>query len=296
MNGTAKNSTETSIETMSMGKHSAASAGHRGRATENPTYPQLPRSVAQLWGREPTTVRRGPKPSLTIRDIARAAVAIADERGWEAVSMKAIADSLGLSTMSLYRYVDGKDDVVDLLVDEAYGLPEPDLTASGTWRERISAWARAAATTLRTRPWITEIPMSRPPMGPNTISWTEAGVQAFDNVELSGQQKLNALLLVDGFVRQHVRQSTQMGLIGRGVDRVAADDPGRSGDSPSHDSGAYEATMLQLVDADRFPALTAAVSEMSKMSEDDDFFTEQFEFGLAVLLDGLEAMIERTRR
>lgn len=265
----------------------------RMSTTENPTHPQLPRSVAQLWGRESATVRRGPKPSLTIRDIARAAVAIADERGWEAVSMKAIADSLGLSTMSLYRYVDGKDDVVDLLVDEAYGLPDPDLTASGTWRERISAWARAAATTLRTRPWITEIPMSRPPMGPNTVSWTEAGVQAFDDVELSGQQKLNALLLVDGFVRQHVRQSTQMGLLGRGVDRVAADDPGQSGDSSSHDSGAYEATMLQLIDAARFPALTAAISEMSA---DDDFFTEQFEFGLAVLLDGLEAMIERTRR
>lgn len=109
--------------------------------------------------------------------------------------MKAIADSLGLSAMSLYRYVDGKDDVVDLLVDEAYGLPEPELTASGPWRDRVGAWARAAATTLRARPWITEIPMSRPPMGPNTVSWTEAGVQAFDDVALTGQQKLNALLL-----------------------------------------------------------------------------------------------------
>ncbi|GAC49629.1 TetR/AcrR family transcriptional regulator [Gordonia aichiensis] len=205
--------------------------------------------------------------------------------------MKAIADSLGLSAMSLYRYVDGKDDVVDLLVDEAYGLPEPELTASGPWRDRVGAWARAAATTLRARPWITEIPMSRPPMGPNTVSWTEAGVQAFDDVALTGQQKLNALLLVDGFVRHHVRQSTQMGLLGQSRD---GDVSGASNahESSSGDNG-YEATMLELVDNERFPALTAAVSEMS---DDDDFFTDQFEFGLTVLLDGLEAMISRTAR
>ena len=251
--------------------------------TEDSTPLQLPRSVAQLWEREPTVVRRGPKPSLTIREIARAAVAIADERGWEAVSMKAIADSLGLSTMSLYRYVDGKDDVVDLLVDEAYGPPEPELTTSGPWRDRVGAWARAAATVLRARRWITEIPMSRPPMGPNTVAWTEAGVRAFDDVELSGQQKLNALLLVDGFVRHHVRQATQMGLLGQPTD-TATDESGGAND--------YETTMLALVDAERFPALTAAVSQMH--DGDDDYFTEQFDFGLRVLLDGLEAMIARS--
>lgn len=250
--------------------------------TEDSTPSQLPRSVAQLWGREPVAVRRGPKPSLTIREIARAAVAIADERGWEAVSMKAIADSLGLSTMSLYRYVDGKDDVVDLLVDEAYGLPDPELTASGPWRDRVGAWARSAATVLRARPWITEIPMSRPPMGPNTVSWTEAGVRAFDDVELSGQEKLNALLLVDGFVRHHVRQATQMGLLGQPND---TDTSGSGND--------YETTMLALVDAERFPGLTAAVSQMH--DGDDDYFTEQFDFGLRVLLDGLEAMISRAQ-
>lgn len=248
-------------------------------ADELPT-PQpipLPKSVALLWGRTPDNTRRGPKPTLTIREIAQAAVTVADERGWEAVSMKAIADQLGLTPMSLYRYVDSKDDIVDLLVDEAYGQADPTLTAAGTWRERITAWADAAARGLRERPWLTEIPMSRPPVGPNVLSWTEVGVRAFDETSLSGSQKMSALLLVDGFVRHHVRQATQMGLLSR---------PG----ADAADSPTYEQIVGELVDAARFPALSAAIPELS--DSDDDYFDDELRFGLAVILDGLATLIE----
>ncbi|NED67083.1 helix-turn-helix transcriptional regulator, partial [Streptomyces sp. SID10244] len=93
--------------------------------------------------------RRGPRPTLSVRDIGVAAVAIADEHGVEAASMKAIAATLGLTTMSLYRYVDSKDDVVEVMVDTAYGPADPGLTSTGTWRERLTAWALAAAAGLR---------------------------------------------------------------------------------------------------------------------------------------------------
>lgn len=262
----------------------APDAVERGPAAPAPMPVRLPTSVALLWGRVPDTPRRGPKPTLTIRDIARAAVAIADDRGWEAVSMKAIAQSVGLTAMSLYRYVDSKDDVIDLLVDEAYGTADPRLATTGSWRERITDWARAAASTLRTRPWLTEIPMSRPPVGPNVLSWTESGVRAFDPTALTGPQKMNALLLVDGFVRQHIRQSAQMGLLPGGGARAGA----REGAQPP--TPGYEAVVASLIDPERFPALTAAVQSMA--DGDDDFDVEQFEFGLGVILDGLAGMID----
>ncbi|MGC4934903.1 TetR/AcrR family transcriptional regulator [Gordonia sp. DT30] len=238
----------------------------------------IPKSTALLWGRVPDAPRRGPKPTLTIHDIARAAVDIADQRGWEAVSMKAIAQSVGLTAMSLYRYVDSKDDIIDILVDEAYGAADPQLGTTGTWREQITEWARTAAGTLRRRPWLTEIPMSRPPTGPNVMSWTEAGVRAFDTTGLSGPQKMNALLLVDGFVRQHIRQSAQMGLLQGGTTTDASPGPG------------YEATVASLIDPDRFPALTSAMRSM--VDDDGDFDREQFDFGLTIILDGLAGMIE----
>ena len=72
-------------------------------APTNPTNPALPRYLEALWGIEPAKPRRGPKPTVTVTDIGRAAVALADNSGWEMVSMKAIAESLGMTTMSLYR-------------------------------------------------------------------------------------------------------------------------------------------------------------------------------------------------
>ncbi|MGV9672007.1 MULTISPECIES: TetR/AcrR family transcriptional regulator [unclassified Gordonia (in: high G+C Gram-positive bacteria)] len=240
----------------------------------------LPRSIAALWGRSVPTTKRGPRPALTVRDIARAAVSVADERGWEAVSMKAIADAVGLSTMALYRYVDSKADIIDLLVDEAYGPADDALGTRGTWRERIGEWAMTAAADLRRRPWLTEIPMSRPPVGPNVLSWTEAGIRCFDGTALSGQHKMNALLLVDGFVRQTLRQATQMGLLGSARP-----------ESPSAMS--YEEMVVHLIDDTHYPALLGAVGDARLTDDNDDFVTEQLEFGLEVILDGLAHTIER---
>lgn len=241
--------------------------------SRSPDPDALPRYLASLWGRGDDAPRRGPKPTLTIHDIARAAVAIADEHGWEAVSMKAIAESLGMTTMSLYRYVESKDDVIDVMVDEAYGPSHP--MPGETWQERIRNWAYTVTDRMRARPWLAVVPLSRPPVGPNTLSWTESGVRAFDGTPLTGQQKMNGLLLVDGFVRHHVRQSIQMGML-----------------DAKPDGPAYESMLAVLVGPDTHPGITAAIAGMSPWDADDDFFTEQLEFGLAVLVDGLAALID----
>ena len=246
-------------------------------STDDIDGPPIPRFLTLLWGRDAPTPRRGPRPTLPVHDIGRQAVEIADEQGVDAVSMKAIATGLGLTTMSLYRYVESKDDVIEVMVDAAFGRADASLTATGTWRERLTAWALAAAELGRQRPWLAAVPLRRPPVGPNVLSWTDAGVRAFEDTRLTGQQKLSALLLVDGFVRQHVRQASQMGLL-----RVSDTDARVS----------YEAMVAEFVD-DRLPHLAAAITDPA-MLDSDDFFTEELMFGLDVILDGIAALVDRT--
>ena len=91
----------------------------------------LPRYLQLLWAREPSG-RRGPKPGHTIEQIGAAAAAIADGHGLAAVSMKRVAEAIGLTTMSLYRYVDSKAELDAVMLDTAYG--DPDMRIRGDRR------------------------------------------------------------------------------------------------------------------------------------------------------------------
>src|ERR1700742_4126867 len=83
---------------------------------------------------------RGPKPALTLEQIADAAIAIADAEGLAAVSMQRVAADLGYTKMSLYRYLPGKAELVSLMLERGVGEP-PALTAGG-WREALTEWSR----------------------------------------------------------------------------------------------------------------------------------------------------------
>lgn len=239
----------------------------------------LPRYLQLLWGRE-SGGRRGPRPGRSIEEIGRAGVAIADAHGFEAVSMKSVAEAIGFTTMSLYRYVDSKDELNAVLLDVALGPPDLHPTAGDTWRERITAWARQIADRRLAHPWVVEVQQVSPPLTPNAIAWMETGLAALEDVPLSSQQRLSAMLAIDGWGLNHVRQTTQMGLTG-------PVDP----DSPQ---GAYLSIIGQLVDPVRFPHLAAAGPE-ALGDDEEDFFDEEFDYGLTLLLDGLEALIARSR-
>jgi hypothetical protein len=107
----------------------------------------------------------------------------------------------------------------------------------------------------------------------------EAGLAALADTPLTYQQRLSAMLAVDGWGQNHVRQSIQMGLLGQ-------IDP----DSPQ---GAYLQHVGELTAQEEFPNLAAAAPE-ALQDEDDDFFAEEFDYGLGLLLDGIEALIART--
>jgi AcrR family transcriptional regulator len=241
--------------------------------------PDLPRYLQLLWGRE-SEGRRGPRPGRSITEIGAAAVAIADTEGLEAISMKSVANAVGFTTMSLYRYVDSKDELYAVMVDVAYGPPDLRYERVEGWRDRLTRWATTITQRRLAHPWVTEVPQASPPLTPNAIAWMEAGLEALEDAELSNQQRLSAMLAIDGWAQNHVRQSLQMGL-------------GDGPPDPDTPQGAYLQIIGMLIDPARFPRLATAGPEA--LDDDEDFFAEEFDRGLGLLLDGLEALIARSR-
>src|SRR6476661_5122429 len=92
-------------------------------------------SLKLLWGTK-ERAPRGPKPTLTVPQIVESAIAIADAEGIDNVSMRRVAERLGVGAMSLYRYVPSKAELLDLMVDAVYGERPAPADADGGWRER----------------------------------------------------------------------------------------------------------------------------------------------------------------
>ena len=238
--------------------------------------PPLPRYLQLLWDRAPGG-RRGPKPGRTIQEIGAAGVVVADRDGLDGVSMKSVAAELGMTPMSLYRYVDSKEQLLEVMLDAAYGPADLSIVSSGPWRERLTRWAWALADALVLHPWISATPMTTPPLSPNIIGWTEAGARSFEGVALTSQQKMSSLLVVDGYVRSHVAMSVAMGFTAT--------------DAPPPDP--YVTILPQLLDPDRFPALFAASPAITDQNEGEDFFRDEMSFGLDLILDGIESLTQR---
>ncbi|MCE7079532.1 TetR/AcrR family transcriptional regulator [Streptomyces sp. ST2-7A] len=106
------------------------------------------RSLALLWGTRDRRPARNARHDLSMDRIVRVAVAVADTEGVERLSMRRIAEELGVGTMTLYTYVPGKAELVELMLDTVYGeitrpgAEDPDGTGNADWRTRLERVAR----------------------------------------------------------------------------------------------------------------------------------------------------------
>src|SRR5690606_22218840 len=119
-------------------------------------------AVALLWP-DQARPKRGPKPRISLDLIVDGAIELADREGLDAVSMQRIADGLGVTKMSLYRYAPGKAELLALMLDRAFG-PAPELAApelagdqlageASGWRQGLRSWALAMHAALAAHPW-----------------------------------------------------------------------------------------------------------------------------------------------
>ena len=158
----------------------------------------LPGAIAELWvGR---AARRGPRPRLSVTDVAEAAVAVADDDGLAALSLQSVAGRLGIATTGLYRYVDSKRTLVEIAVDRATG-PPPALPA-GDWAAAVRHWSRELLATHRRHPWLSDVEPSGMPRTPNPLAWLDRLLGALADAP-GGEDPMSAALLLEAVVGRY---------------------------------------------------------------------------------------------
>lgn len=135
-----------------------------------------------LWG-EATPAPRGPTARFSLTDVVDVGVALADRDGLAGVTMAAVAAELGLTTTALYRYVDSKDTLVEVMVDAAVG-PPPTTDPTAAWSERVRAWAGGLLTVFTAHPWLNDVRPSGYPRCPNGLAWYEELLAALEPLKL----------------------------------------------------------------------------------------------------------------
>ncbi|WP_437759786.1 TetR/AcrR family transcriptional regulator [Sorangium sp. So ce1389] len=251
--------------------------GRRKTATEYSGGGDAVRSLELLWGarRRPN---RGPRPGLSLDQIVRAAIELADGEGLSALSMQRVAGKLGFTTMSLYRYVPSKAELLDLMLDAAAGeLPLVD-SVPGGWRAKLEAAALADWALYHRHPWFLLVTPVRPVMGPNGMAAYDAELRAACGIGLTDREVIAVVHLVDGYVRGAARLS---------VDAAEAEQETGVTDEQWWSERAY--FWDKLFDPARLP--TMAKLMRSGAFDAHPFTEEGFLFGLQRVLDGIEALV-----
>jgi AcrR family transcriptional regulator len=243
------------------------------------------RSLELLWRTRPEPTR-GPKPSLTIDEIVVAAIEIADREGLAAVTMRRIAQQLRVGAMSLYTYVPGKAELLDLMLDAVFGEDRPKQSAGASWRERLAAHAHADWEMYHRHPWMLHVSDARSLLGPNEIALLEAALATITGLGLSGREMMATVSMVSSYVRGAAQLAVEASR--------AADETGITDEQWWQ---LREPLLDEVFDAERYPTIASVGLDGGFSPESgDNSYTHQlaiedFEFGLGRILDGVENYI-----
>jgi AcrR family transcriptional regulator len=204
-------------------------------------------------------------PQLSRERIAATALDLLDRDGLDALSMRRLADELGAGTMTLYGYFRNKEELLDGVMDFA----APELGAfepSGSWRDRAAAIARATRASLERHPALIQIRLRRPLVRPGQFSATEASVAALIESGLAPADAARAFRTLFTYTFGFVAFSPT----------ATADDARRE-----------MRVGLAALPPDEYPTITSMVDEAVDAAAGD----EQFDHGLELILDGIEARL-----
>jgi AcrR family transcriptional regulator len=215
-------------------------------------------------GTDASSARRAP---LTRERVLAAAVAIADESGIDALSMRRLAGELGVKAMSLYNHVANKDDVLDAIVETVAG--EIAIPADGTeWKAAIRESTISAHETLLRHPWASDLWMRQAP-GPSRLRYMELLLATMRDAGFSEDLTYHAYhILTSHFLGYTVQALNYRALAKQDVMGMAA-------------------RFLETFPADDFPHFAEHVQQHIESRHDD---VNAFELGLDLILDGIERM------
>jgi AcrR family transcriptional regulator len=245
--------------------------------------PDPAHTIRLLW-RAVDGPARGPKPGLALDGIVDAAVALADADGGLAkLSMRRVGEALGVSTMSLYTYVPGKADLLALMQDRVMAevAELPPLPAG--WRPALTQVAEDNRALFERHPWVVDLLSARPPLGPGVLAKYERELGAVDGAGLSAVEMDGALSLV----LRHVASSVSL-------TAAAAREQAETGLDDMAWWGIVGPVLDEVV-TETYPVADRVGSESSMAYEGVDQADRGLAFGLARILDGIEALISARR-
>ncbi|MFC3448460.1 TetR/AcrR family transcriptional regulator [Amycolatopsis speibonae] len=243
------------------------------------------RSLDLLWrdrgeARQPT---RGRKPKLTLDQVIATGVALADGAGEATVSMSRIAEKLGVGTMTLYTYVPGKTELLDLMVDSV--LAERDLPGPGDplpdgWREQVRLYAERTLAVFRAHPWLRSTSMVRPVLGPGLMAGQEYLIAAVSDIGLVPRKAAAAANSIEIYVQANATLFAETAQVEQ-----------ETGQSTDAWWGQRSVFWEKYFDVERHPAMTRMWESGGYEAETCEAADETFTFGLERMLDGIEALV-----
>ncbi|MEU8634545.1 TetR/AcrR family transcriptional regulator [Amycolatopsis sp. NPDC048633] len=246
---------------------------------------EVDRTLALLWRARGGTAEptRGRRPTLTIERIVAAAIAVADADGLAAASMHRVAKELGAGTMTLYTYVPGKAELVDLMVDDVLverRLPGPGEPRPADWREQVALYAERTRAAYRSHPWLCEVSRVRPPLGPGQLAGQEYLLSIMDDLGLSPRQSVAA---ANG-IGTYVDANAALGAENTRLERST----GQSTEAWWHQRSTFWENYFAV---DAHPAMNriwlgGGFDESAKAQGET-----AYEFGLNRMLDGIQALV-----
>ncbi|QFZ17667.1 TetR/AcrR family transcriptional regulator [Saccharothrix syringae] len=225
------------------------------------------RTLELLWkgARRPA---RGPQQGLTVERIVAAAIDLVEAEGLTALSMRRVAQELGVGPASLYTYLPGKAELEALMLDAVQLGETLPHEWPGDWRAKTEAWARSDWEGFRRHPWLLRLVATTPFPGPNTLRWLDSALRVLEDTGLTEPEKMAVVESVDSYVRGQARLSLE-----------------EHAPSPT-EASERDALLAELVDFTAYPALTRTIQAGVA-----PYAADRFEFGLQRLLDGVATLI-----
>ena len=234
-----------------------------------------------IWMR-PLRGGRGPQPSRDRETMARIAIAIADNEGIAAVSMRRIAAELGTGTSALYRYFARKDDLLNLMVDGA--LAGDEFPSSANWRANMREAAHGLRMRFKDHPWLCSALAGKPTLGPNRMRALERSLSQLEVTGLGLSERLVLIDTVTSYVRGFVASEV--------ADVAARAQAGLSDEQWDSDQAEY---VESLKNSGKYPLSAVLLSELGRTNSKDRQ-GEGFSAGLDIILDGIQVRLDSRRR
>ncbi|OLF07347.1 hypothetical protein BLA60_27640 [Actinophytocola xinjiangensis] len=223
-----------------------------------------------IWSRIDATGRRA-QPFLDYGQIVEAAVEIADADGIDALSMRKVATRLGTGTMTLYRYVSTKDELIDLMTDSVLGEVNPPAEPTSDWRGELADYARRTRRMAFRHPWAIWC-LGRANLGPNLCQQIEHMMTCLDGLEIDIDEMLDMSFTVNAFTIGFVQ-----------IELSEQEARRRTGLSEQEWRERMAPYITGLLSTGKYPWLERIVHDAEDFPDPD----ETFERRLAHVLDGL---------